>query len=128
MSDSTIARPTSRPTPLYFSPRRLVEFACFYAAEVAQGAYPYVDFDPDERWHQRLYRDPRIDVWLISWLPSQGTELHDHGGSSGAFTVLRGTLDRGVVDAAAHAARAGADGGCAGRVPGQLRARRPQPR
>ena len=72
MSDSTIARPTSRPTPLYFSPRRLVEFACFYAAEVAQGAYPYVDFDPDERWHQRIYRDPRIDVWLISWLPEPG--------------------------------------------------------
>lgn len=37
-----------------------------------------------------------MDVWLISWLPSQGTQLHDHGGSSGAFTVLSGTLTEAV--------------------------------
>ena len=48
------------------------------------------------RWHQRIYRDPRIDIWLISWLPTQGTQLHDHGGSSGAFTVLSGTLTESV--------------------------------
>ena len=30
-------------------------------------------------------------VWLLSWLPEQGTPLHDHGDSSGAFAVVRGT-------------------------------------
>ena len=30
--------------------------------------------------------------WLLSWLPGQGTGLHDHGGSAGAFAVVRGTL------------------------------------
>jgi quercetin dioxygenase-like cupin family protein len=85
---------------LFFTPPQLVEFSRFYAAEVAGGKYPYVDFDPDERWHQRIYRDRRIDIWLISWLPSQGTQLHDHGGSSGAFTVLSGTLTETVVTGA----------------------------
>ncbi len=34
----------------------------------------------------------RAQVWLLSWLPGQGTGLHDHGGSAGAFAVVRGTL------------------------------------
>jgi hypothetical protein len=78
------------------SPGHLMEFARFYADEVRAGAYPFVDFDEHERWHQRIYRDKRIDIWLISWLPTQGTELHDHGGSSGAFTVLSGALTESV--------------------------------
>jgi hypothetical protein len=31
-------------------------------------------------------------VWLLSWLPGQGTPLHDHGGSAGAFAVVHGAL------------------------------------
>ncbi|MCW2497384.1 cysteine dioxygenase family protein [Jatrophihabitans sp.] len=84
------------PAPL-LDPVALIEFTRFYADEVRGGKYPYVDYDERERWHQRLYRDQRVDVWLISWLPTQGTELHDHGGSSGAFTVIDGTLTEAVV-------------------------------
>jgi predicted metal-dependent enzyme (double-stranded beta helix superfamily) len=36
-------------------------------------------------------------VWLLSWLPDQGTPLHDHGPSAGAFAVVRGTLTERVV-------------------------------
>ena len=85
-------RSTDRPV----DPAQLVEFARFFADEARTGAYPFVDFNADERWHQRIYRDPRIDIWLISWLPTQGTQLHDHGGSCGAFTVLSGTLTESV--------------------------------
>jgi hypothetical protein len=81
---------------LFLDPVQLVEFARFVAAEVEAGRYPYVQYDADTRWHQRLYRDRRVDVWLISWLPSQGTQLHDHGGSSGAFTVISGRLSEAV--------------------------------
>ena len=28
----------------------------------------------------------------MTWLPEQGTGLHDHGGSIGAFCVVRGTI------------------------------------
>jgi len=31
-------------------------------------------------------------VWLLSWVPGQGSGLHDHGGSSGVLTVLDGAL------------------------------------
>jgi len=87
----------SRTDPLFFTPLQLIEFTRFYADEVGRGAYPYIDFDPEQRWHQRIYRDRRVDVWLISWLPTQGTQLHDHGGSSGSFTVLTGSLAEAVV-------------------------------
>ncbi|HEX2903794.1 MAG TPA: cysteine dioxygenase family protein [Jatrophihabitans sp.] len=81
---------------LFLDPVQLVEFTRFIAAEVRGGRYPYVRYDAEQRWHQRLYRDRRVDVWLISWLPAQGTQLHDHGGSSGAFTVLDGALTEAV--------------------------------
>ncbi|MFT4264430.1 MAG: cysteine dioxygenase family protein [Nocardioides sp.] len=62
-----------------------------YAAEVHEGLHP-VQSDPTRRWHVRLHADDDVDVWLISWTREQGTELHDHGGSTGAFTVVEGTL------------------------------------
>ncbi|MBY0441726.1 MAG: cysteine dioxygenase family protein [Mycobacteriaceae bacterium] len=44
------------------------------------------------RWFTRIHGDDEIDIWLISWVPGWPTELHDHGGSLGALTVLSGTL------------------------------------
>jgi mannose-6-phosphate isomerase-like protein (cupin superfamily) len=38
-------------------------------------------------------------IWLLSWLPDQGTPLHDHGTSAGAFAVVRGSLTERVVAA-----------------------------
>jgi Cysteine dioxygenase type I len=46
-----------------------------------------------ERWFTRLHGDGELDVWLISWVPGRATELHDHGGSLGALTVLSGSLN-----------------------------------
>src|ERR1700760_3699034 len=46
----------------------------------------------DERWFARLHGDDELDVWLISWVPERSTELHDHGGSLGALTVVSGAL------------------------------------
>ncbi|WP_375478936.1 cysteine dioxygenase family protein [uncultured Jatrophihabitans sp.] len=86
-----------RAQSLFFGPLQLIEFTRFYADEVAGGQYPFVEYDEDERWHQRIYRDRRVDIWLISWLPTQGTQLHDHGGSAGSFTVLSGTLTEAVA-------------------------------
>jgi quercetin dioxygenase-like cupin family protein len=80
----------------FLNRRQLLEFSRFYAGEVSSGQYPYVEFDEDVRWHQRIYRDQRVDIWVISWLPTQCTELHDHGGSSGSFTVLSGELSEAV--------------------------------
>src|SRR5690348_6972317 len=73
-------------------------------------------FDPRERWYDCLADDGDAQVWLLTWLPGQHTELHDHGGSAGAFVVVSGTLleqtvvrsprgDATVVDAAMTAGR-----------------------
>jgi hypothetical protein len=52
-----------------------------------------VRFSADERWWTRLYGDESVDVWLLTWVQDTGTDLHDHGDSAGAFTVVSGILD-----------------------------------
>ncbi len=48
--------------------------------------------DPDVRWSLPLHRSNSCDVWLLAWERGQDTDWHDHGGSSGSFTVASGTL------------------------------------
>ncbi|MEH1015070.1 cysteine dioxygenase family protein [Micromonospora sp. CPCC 206060] len=57
-----------------------------------------VHFDPVDRWYARLATGPGHEVWLLSWLPGQGTDLHDHGGCAGAFLVVAGELTEETVD------------------------------
>ena len=64
---------------------------------------PLVEFS-DPRWYRRVAEGPGWEAWLLSWLPGQSTGLHDHGGSAGAFTVLRGAVDE-VLPLPAHADR-----------------------
>ncbi len=67
------------------------------AADVLDGLYdhrlPPGGVPVDDRWFVRLHGDDDLDVWLISWAPGHPTELHDHGGSLGALTVLAGALN-----------------------------------
>jgi len=49
-------------------------------------------FNPASRWYHRLAEHADHEVWLLTWLPGQGTDLHDHGGSAGAFYVVAGVL------------------------------------
>jgi predicted metal-dependent enzyme (double-stranded beta helix superfamily) len=53
---------------------------------------PLVEFDLDARYYTRLAAQPDFEAWLLTWLPGQATEWHDHGGSAGAFLTLQGTL------------------------------------
>ncbi|MGH3439910.1 MAG: cysteine dioxygenase [Sciscionella sp.] len=54
-------------------------------------------YDPDERYAALIERTVDYEIWLLSWLPGQHTELHDHGGATGAFTVVTGTLSESVI-------------------------------
>lgn len=40
------------------------------------------------RRYARLLVTPAYDAWLIEWDPDANLDLHDHGGSSGAFHVV----------------------------------------
>ncbi|MCA1983604.1 rhodanese-like domain-containing protein [Nocardioides nematodiphilus] len=91
MSAEVVALPAAR----HLSRAELAELTRRYAEEVREGRHEVVAED-EERWHVRLHCDDVADVWLISWTESQGTELHDHGGSAGAFTVVAGSLTESV--------------------------------
>lgn len=69
-----------------------------YAAEDRWPVAPR--FDPVDRWYRRLAVHDEHEVWLLTWLPGQGTDLHDHGGSAGAFQVHAGTLTEDTVSVA----------------------------
>lgn len=82
---------------------QLGDLTRWYATQLRAGAFGPVRYgdparpgDPEARWHIRVHADDLIDVWVISWLPSQSTQLHDHGGSAGAFTVVEGVLTESV--------------------------------
>ncbi|MEW1660254.1 cysteine dioxygenase family protein [Streptomyces sp. NPDC093707] len=72
---------------------------------------PLVRYDATTRWYHRLRTVPQAldsvraggppsagetpigyEVWLLSWLPGQGSGRHDHGPSSGVLTLLEGEL------------------------------------
>lgn len=53
---------------------------------------PAVHFDPAARVHTRIAADDDFEAWVLTWLPGQGTDIHDHGGSAGALVVLSGVL------------------------------------
>ncbi len=70
---------------------RLTVITRCVAAEVLAGRHE-VTIDTGRRSYRRLRRDDAVDVWLIGWATGQATELHDHGDSLGALTVVSGVL------------------------------------
>ncbi|MEU6645631.1 cysteine dioxygenase family protein [Saccharomonospora sp. NPDC046836] len=71
-----------------------------------------VRYEPRQRWWVRLALTRGVELWLLSWLPGQGTQPHDHGGAAGSFAVLAGSLEEsyrypgGPLRTARHAAGA----------------------
>jgi predicted metal-dependent enzyme (double-stranded beta helix superfamily) len=53
---------------------------------------PLVVFDRRRRRYRLLFEDPRLDVWVLSWMPGQATGYHDHGDSNVALTGLQGSV------------------------------------
>lgn len=78
-------------------PAELLRTTDLAADAVLRGRYdhllPAAGLPTDGRWFTRIRSTAEVDVWLISWVPGHSTELHDHAGSSGALTVLAGSLD-----------------------------------
>jgi hypothetical protein len=91
----TVASPSSGPTRLRVPD--LLHATDQAADDVLSGRcdhlLPEGGVPEAERWFTRIHGDDELDVWLISWVPRRATELHDHGGSLGALTVLSGSLN-----------------------------------
>jgi hypothetical protein len=95
IANPVLPRPSASPTRLRLPD--LLHATDRTADDVRGGRYDHLlppgGVPTDERWFARLEGDDELDVWLISWAPGHATELHDHGGSIGALTVLSGSLD-----------------------------------
>ena len=61
-------------------------------------------FDAASRWYSRLFAAEDHEAWLLTWLPGQSTDLHDHGGSAGTFVVVAGVLTEETVHAGTNGA------------------------
>lgn len=59
---------------------------------------PLVSYDSAARYYVRLALEQEFEAWLLTWLPGQGTDWHDHGGSAGTFITLRGVLTEQQAD------------------------------
>jgi len=100
VADPALSRPAplrSVPGPTRLRLADLLHITDQTADDVLSGRYDHVvppgGVPTDDRWFARLHGDDEVDVWLISWVPGHRTELHDHGGSLGALTLLSGSLD-----------------------------------
>ncbi|BBZ71582.1 cysteine dioxygenase [Mycobacterium paraseoulense] len=91
----TVSSPSSGPTRLRVPD--LLHATDQAADDVLSGRCDYLlppgGLPDSRRWFTRIHGDEELDVWLISWVPDHHTELHDHGGSLGALTVVSGSLN-----------------------------------
>ncbi|MGV9413213.1 cysteine dioxygenase [Nocardia sp. NPDC003693] len=90
-------RATASALPTRLRPADLLRLTDEGAEDVLLGRYDHLLpadglWPAEKRWAVRLHADDEVDVWLISWVADQYTELHDHAGSLGALTVLSGAL------------------------------------
>jgi predicted metal-dependent enzyme (double-stranded beta helix superfamily) len=94
---STAVAPASidslvRPRGSFWTPAELHGLVSTIGVQHRPELLAQVRFSSPQRWWSRLALTEEVELWLLSWLPGQHTEPHDHGGASGAFSVVLGTL------------------------------------
>jgi mannose-6-phosphate isomerase-like protein (cupin superfamily) len=53
---------------------------------------PLAHSDSNRRRYELVYEDERMDAWILSWMPGQGTGFHDHYISSVGLCVASGAV------------------------------------
>jgi predicted metal-dependent enzyme (double-stranded beta helix superfamily) len=53
---------------------------------------PLVHRDAEHRRYELVYEDERMDAWILSWMPGQGTGFHDHYISGVGLCVASGCV------------------------------------
>jgi hypothetical protein len=116
-----LAWPHLLPAPLTH-PTTVGDFAALARRVAADRARwePLVRYDAITRWYSRLETGPGYEVWLLSWLPGQGSGGHDHGRSSGVLTVLQGSLTERSLTGAGRTVRQLGEGAQRMFAPGYL--------
>jgi mannose-6-phosphate isomerase-like protein (cupin superfamily) len=91
--DPSPVRTLVDPGRALWTPRQLRRLTARTVNVLAAPLSDLVRYEPEQRWWARLALTWGVELWVLSWLPGQGTQPHDHGGAAGAFTVVTGTLD-----------------------------------
>lgn len=84
---NTVAAPVAATS----TPHNPVRLAIAYGRELRRWAH-LLRYDEHERFVGLIDETPEHQAWVMTWLPGQCTDLHDHGGVTGAFTVVAGQL------------------------------------
>jgi len=63
------------------------------------------DEDPTQRRFHRVLTTDAYEAWVICWPSGESLDMHDHGGSAGAFSVVSGELDEATIDAGVEVVR-----------------------
>jgi hypothetical protein len=58
---------------------------------------PLTHVDHEQRRYELVYEDDRMDAWVLSWMPGQGTGFHDHYISSVGLCVAQGVVQEDVL-------------------------------
>jgi hypothetical protein len=58
---------------------------------------PLVRTRADRRCYELVYEDDRMDAWILSWMPGQGTGFHDHYISGVGLCVASGAVREDVM-------------------------------
>lgn len=94
MTSTVFTTPSIRPTTT--RPALTVDELATVVGDLADNPTRWqaqLRFGADERWWTRLHGDDTVDIWLLTWVRDTGTDLHDHGDSAGAFTIVSGVLE-----------------------------------
>jgi len=85
---------SAAPTTLPLPPRLLAALAVDRAsvADLERACECIGAPEPGARTSARIHLSATHDIWLIQWGGGSRTEMHDHGGSAGAFYVVAGNL------------------------------------
>jgi predicted metal-dependent enzyme (double-stranded beta helix superfamily) len=91
LDSPTLRRLISARRPVW-TPAELRQLTATVTHRLETPLLDVVRFSSPQRWWTRVAVTDEVELWLLSWLPGQGTLPHDHGGATGSFAVLLGEL------------------------------------
>ncbi len=53
---------------------------------------PLLVVDHERRRYRLAFEDDRVDIWVLSWMPGQGTGFHDHDTSGVGLAMAQGMV------------------------------------
>ena len=65
---------------------------------------------PTERRFHRVLATDAYEAWVICWPSGESLDMHDHGGSAGAFSIVSGQLDEATIESGVKVVRTFAAG------------------